>query len=107
MVKALQQTRVECTWDQGDEERERKLTQYHRWHEMEDDDLGAYLASSSSESEEEEQEQVEAKASKDQKRKKLRAMLLGGLVGGRFAASASSSMPTALGSRVGSGSEGV
>ena len=77
VTKALQQTKVECTWDQGDEERERKLTQYHKWHEMDDDDLGAYLASSSSESEAEEEE---ATATKDAKRKKLRSMLLGGIV---------------------------
>eukprot|EP00624_Nannochloropsis_granulata_P004199 evm.model.NODE_31089_length_21432_cov_25.446669.3 len=47
VTKALQQTKVECTWEAGDGERERRLTQYHRWHEMEEDDLGAYLASSS------------------------------------------------------------
>lgn len=87
MTRALQQTHVECTWDQGDEERERKLTQYHKWHELEDDDLGAYLASSSSEDDDEEEEktgkqQNGGKISKEQKRKQLRSMLLGGLVGG-------------------------
>ena len=90
VTRALQQTHVECTWDQGDEERERKLTQYHKWHELDEDDLGAYLASSSSEEEEEEEEsgkqqngKGEQKLSKEQKRKKLRSILLGGIVEGK------------------------
>ncbi|CAJ1969198.1 unnamed protein product [Cylindrotheca closterium] len=51
VVNALQQTSVECTWDQGDVEREHKLTQYSSggWQNMtETDDLQAYLASDAS-----------------------------------------------------------
>jgi hypothetical protein len=51
VVSALQQTNVQCTWDQGDTERERKLTKYASsgWRdEYEHDDLKAYLASDAS-----------------------------------------------------------
>ncbi|KAL3925163.1 MAG: hypothetical protein SGILL_000588 [Bacillariaceae sp.] len=51
VVSALQQTNVQCTWDQGDTERERKLTKYASagWRdEYEHDDLKAYLASDGS-----------------------------------------------------------
>lgn len=51
VVSALQQTNIECTWDQGDVERERKLTKYSSggWEETtEADDLKAYLASDGS-----------------------------------------------------------
>lgn len=49
VVSALQQTNVQCTWDQGDTERERKLTSYNNWQSMEEmDDLKAYLASDAS-----------------------------------------------------------
>lgn len=55
VVSALQQTNVQCTWDQGDAERERKLTRYTNgaWQDMaEADDLKAYLASDASSDEE-------------------------------------------------------
>mmetsp|Transcript_20257 Transcript_20257/g.58122 ORF Transcript_20257/g.58122 Transcript_20257/m.58122 type:complete len:884 (+) Transcript_20257:52-2703(+) len=50
VVAALQQTAVRCTWEDGDAEREKKLTQYgvgnEAWAAMtEGDDLKAYLAS--------------------------------------------------------------
>jgi hypothetical protein len=49
VVNALQQTNVECTWDEGDAERTRKLTQYSSgqgWQDLADSgDLRAYLAS--------------------------------------------------------------
>jgi hypothetical protein len=51
VVSALQQTNIECTWDQGDVERERKLTKYGSsgWQDMtESDDIKAYLASDGS-----------------------------------------------------------
>ena len=54
VVSALQQTNVQCTWDQGDNERERKLTAYSNWNNMDEmDDLKAYLASDASSDEEE------------------------------------------------------
>lgn len=50
VVSALQQTAVKCTWEEGDKERERLLTQYgignETWNAMADgNDLKAYLAS--------------------------------------------------------------
>ena len=50
VVSALQQTSVKCTWEEGDKERERLLTQYgvgnEVWSAMaEGDDLRAYVAS--------------------------------------------------------------
>lgn len=75
-------TKVECSWDQADESRERKLTSYHKWHEMDEDDLAVYLASSSDEEEEVKGQKKGAK-DKEHARKKTRAMLLGGLVEGK------------------------
>lgn len=91
VTKALQHSKVECTWDAGDEEREAKLTSYHKWAEMDDDDLAVYLASSS-EGEEDEEEESEGegqgeqgkkgKGKKEEEARRKRAMLLGGLLGG-------------------------
>lgn len=69
VVSALQQTNVQCTWDQGDAERERKLTKYFNgaWQESsEADDLKAYLASDASSDDESEDEKA-AKGSKIRK----------------------------------------
>ncbi len=55
VVSALQQSNVKCTWDQGDKEREKKLTGYggSNWQEsFEQDDLKAYIASDASSEEE-------------------------------------------------------
>lgn len=92
MTKALQHSKVECTWDAGDEEREAKLTSYHKWAEMDDDDLAVYLASSSEGEEDEEEEESEGeeqgeqgrkgKGKKEEEARRKRAMLLGGLLGG-------------------------
>ena len=60
VVSALQQSSVKCTWEDGDEERQRKLTAYGTgqpgaWGEtIEEDDLRAYLASDASTSDEDE-----------------------------------------------------
>lgn len=59
VVSALQQTNVQCTWDQGDKEREKKLTNYgsSNWQEsFEQDDLKAYLASDASSDEDSDEE---------------------------------------------------
>jgi hypothetical protein len=54
VVSALQQTNVQCTWDQGDAEREKALTKYSSggWEGAEADDLKTYLASDGSSDEE-------------------------------------------------------
>jgi hypothetical protein len=66
VVSALQQTNVQCTWDQGDKEREKKLTNYgsSNWQEsFEQDDLKAYLASDGS-SDDDSDEEDDKKADK-------------------------------------------
>lgn len=71
VISALQQTNVQCTWDQGDAERERKLTKYGStgWQDMvEADDLKAYLASDASS---EDDSDVEGGANKGSRTRKL------------------------------------
>jgi hypothetical protein len=59
VVNALQQSSVQCTWEDGDEERRRRLTSYNSgtpgvWGALaEQDDLRAYVASDASSDEEE------------------------------------------------------
>lgn len=78
VVNALQQTDVKCTWEEGDKERERMLTQYGvssaAWNAMtEGDDLRAYLASDASSYDDSDEEE------KANKTKNMRKMLgLGG-----------------------------
>lgn len=79
VVAALQQTNVKCTWEEGDKERERVLTQYgvgnSAWQAMTDgDDLRAYLASDGSSDEDSDEE-----GGREEKAKNMRALLgLGG-----------------------------
>lgn len=60
VISALQQSTIQCTWEDGDEERQRKLTGYGTGQPgswgvtVEEDDLRAYLASDVSTSDEEE-----------------------------------------------------
>jgi hypothetical protein len=73
VVSALQQTNIQCTWDQGDTERERKLTKYASsgWRdEYEHNDLKAYLASDAS-SDDDDDSDDEDKAAKASKMRKL------------------------------------
>ena len=67
VVSALQQSNVQCTWDQGDKDREKRLTGYgaSNWQEkFEADDLKAYIASdaSSDEQSDGEDEKVDKKS---------------------------------------------
>ena len=78
VVAALQQTAVRCTWEDGDTEREKKLTQYgvgnEAWAAMtEGDDLRAYLASDHS-SDEDSDEESNGGGRKD-KGARMRALL--------------------------------
>jgi hypothetical protein len=72
IVNALQQTNVQCSWEAGDQERERVLTKYSSgmaWEAMaESDDIKAYLASDASSDEDED-------GNADAKRDNLRKML--------------------------------
>jgi hypothetical protein len=76
VVSALQQTSIDCTWEDGDKEREKKLNRYtpgqgNEWGE--EDDLRAYLASdnSSDDSEDGEEGGGERKAKASNLRKLL------------------------------------
>lgn len=50
-IDALQHTKVKCTWDEGDKDRERKLTNVSSWRSLRDSELMQYIASSDSEDE--------------------------------------------------------
>eukprot|EP00571_Detonula_confervacea_P012396 CAMPEP_0172304524 /NCGR_PEP_ID=MMETSP1058-20130122/5915_1 /TAXON_ID=83371 /ORGANISM="Detonula confervacea, Strain CCMP 353" /LENGTH=782 /DNA_ID=CAMNT_0013015781 /DNA_START=11 /DNA_END=2356 /DNA_ORIENTATION=+ len=90
---ALRQSRVSCSWERGDADRERKLTRYgmgkDAWEAMaEGDDIKFYLATSDNSSSEEDESDEEEKSVKEVKEKKkqgekkgsgMRAML--GLAG--------------------------
>lgn len=71
VVNALQQTKVQCTWEAGDRERERQLTKYtsgEAWKEFaEGEDVRAYVASDVS--------SVDEVDSDDEKAVKMRKML--------------------------------
>jgi hypothetical protein len=78
VVAALQQTAVKCTWEEGDKERERLLTQYgvgnDAWQALtEGDDLKAYLASDVSS--DDESDVNDETLGKKEKAKTMRALL--------------------------------
>ena len=54
IVQALQRTNVECTWDEGDKDRGRKLGRsFGGWKDLNESELQQYLASDSDEGDEE------------------------------------------------------
>ena len=78
VVAALQSTAVKCTWEEGDKNRERMLTQYgvgdEAWAAMtEGDDLRAYLASDASSGED--SDEGSQNGGKKEKAKNMRALL--------------------------------
>lgn len=80
VVSALQQTSVHCTWEDGDMDRERKLTRYSQqkeWGAMaEGEDLAAYLASdNSSVGSGDESSDADDEKGEEKKGSKLRKML--------------------------------
>ena len=78
IVDALQHTSVECSWD-TDKQREKKLTNFSLWRNLNESELQQYVASSNSddsEEDEEEKEEGEGKNAKS-KMKSMRRMLLG------------------------------
>jgi hypothetical protein len=81
VINALQQSTVQCTWDDGDVERQRKLTSYNSgqpsaWGTLaEQDDLRAYLASDASSDEEETEGNSEEVGDKPGKASRLRKKL--------------------------------
>jgi hypothetical protein len=68
VINALQHTNVECSWDKGETEREKKLTNISSWRTLKESEFMQYIASSDSEDysdkevedeEEEEDEELE------------------------------------------------
>jgi hypothetical protein len=57
VVNALQHTTVQCSWDEGEKDRERKLTNISQWRQLQESELLQYVASSDSDDEEEEEEE--------------------------------------------------
>lgn len=56
VVKALQHTKVECTWDAGERHREKVLTNISMWKQLNESDLQQYVANSDSSDEEDDDE---------------------------------------------------
>ena len=54
VVKALQHTNVECTWDQEERQRSTILKNFSKWRTLQDSDFQQYLASDESSDEDEE-----------------------------------------------------
>ena len=75
VVSALQQTNVQCTWDEGDVEREQKLTKYtssQGWNELVDsEDLRAYMASDHSSDDDSDTESAAAEGKKGANLRKM------------------------------------
>ena len=55
IVNALQHTSVECSWDEGEKEREKKLTNISSWRMLNESDFQQYIASSASESDDDDE----------------------------------------------------
>jgi hypothetical protein len=48
MIILMQHTKVECSWDKGEDEREKVLTNLSQWKHLNESDLRQYIASSDS-----------------------------------------------------------
>ena len=59
VVNALQHTTVQCSWDEGEKDRERKLTNISQWRQLQESELLQYVASSDSDDDDEEEEDEE------------------------------------------------
>lgn len=99
VVNALNHTKVECTWDAGEKERDRKLSNISSWRSLKESEFMQYIASSDSEDYEEPEDLEEEELAslpknedgsiagsikslkKKKKAKNLRALLLGDSIG--------------------------
>jgi hypothetical protein len=97
VINALQSTNVECSWDEGEKDREKKLTNISSWRSLKESEFMQYIASSDSEdyedesnaehsnSEEENSEEEESEEEKPRKgahqSKKMQQLGSGGSVG--------------------------
>jgi hypothetical protein len=81
VVNTLQHTKVKCSWDEIDKERETKLTNFSKWRELNESELQQYIASSNSDdSDNEDSAFIMDKESESKKSKKaiaVRRLLLG------------------------------
>jgi hypothetical protein len=50
IVNALQHSNVQCSWDEGEKEREKKLSNISQWRELNESEFQQYIASSDSDS---------------------------------------------------------
>lgn len=66
VVKALQHTNVECTWDDDEKDRQQTLSNMSKWRQLQESDFQKYLASDDSSDDEDED-----------RRGQLRQLLLG------------------------------
>jgi len=83
IAKALQQSSVKCTWEDGDIDRDKMLTSWglegETWKAMtEGDDMKAYLANSSDSDDSDSDDSENDDSNADDKKKKMRKLLLGG-----------------------------
>lgn len=53
IIKALQHTKVECTWDAGERHREKVLTNISMWKQLNESDLQQYVATTDSDDDDE------------------------------------------------------
>jgi hypothetical protein len=88
VVNALQHTKVQCSWDEGEKLRDRKLSNFSSWRNLNESELQQYVADSASsddedavEEEDSEDSDFEAakpkKHSKKDKKASMRKLLLG------------------------------
>lgn len=88
IVNALQHTKVQCSWDEGEKLRDRQLSNFSTWRNLNESELQQYVADSDSSDEEDEESQGsepetskkgKAKVSKKKQNKAalMRKMLLG------------------------------
>eukprot|EP00596_Hydrurales_sp_CCMP1899_P000318 CAMPEP_0119044192 /NCGR_PEP_ID=MMETSP1177-20130426/29368_1 /TAXON_ID=2985 /ORGANISM="Ochromonas sp, Strain CCMP1899" /LENGTH=927 /DNA_ID=CAMNT_0007013849 /DNA_START=125 /DNA_END=2905 /DNA_ORIENTATION=+ len=65
VVNALQHTTVQCSWDEGEKDREKKLTTISQWRSLQESELLQYIASSDSDDEEEDEDDASEGADSD------------------------------------------
>ena len=66
VVNALQHTTVQCSWDEGEKDRERKLTNISQWRQLAESELLQYVASSDSDDDDEEVENSDVEDDQDE-----------------------------------------
>jgi hypothetical protein len=88
VVNALQHTKVQCSWDEGEKLRDRKLSNFSSWRNLNESELQQYVADSASSDDEDAVEEEDSegsdfeaakpkKHSKKDKKASMRKLLLG------------------------------